>query len=185
MTLPPVENALSRADFRDVHATRLHGFALLVTHGDQDAAAHLTDVVLAAHGSRASVTQHPEREAAALRADLLRRARRLRRPPIEPDDRAAALNILNVDASAALALGALDVRARGALVAADVERFRPEDLAMILGTSTASARRAVRHARRRYMASHPGPLPGGPRPLRTRIAEIVARTLGPEEESRS
>ena len=168
-----------------MHAARLHGFALLVTCGDADAAAHLTNTVLGAHASRIAVARHPERAAAALRAELLRRARRLRRPEIAPSDRAATLRALNVDASAAEALARLGVRARAALVAADVERFSPEDIAIILDTSAASVRRTVRAARRHYIAAHPGPPPGVVGPIRAQIAEIAARALGTGEADRS
>jgi hypothetical protein len=184
-TSSPTDAATLRSAFRDVHAARLHGFALLVTCGDGEAAAHLTNAVLGAHASRIAVERHPERAAAALRAELLRRARRLRRPDVTDADRATTLRALNVDASAAEALGRLGVAPRAALVAADVERFAPEDVAMILNSSAASARRMVRAARRHYIAAHPGPPPGVVGPIRARIAEIAARALGSAEAERS
>lgn len=177
--------ATMRSAFRDVHAARLHGFALLVTGGDGAAAAHLTNAVLGAHAPRVAAEHHPERVAAALRAELLRRARRLRRPEVTRDERAATLRALNVDASAAEALARLGVPARAALVAGDVERFGPEDVAIILNTSAASARRAVRAARRQYISAHPGPPAGVVGPIRAQIAEIAVRALGSPEPERS
>ena len=93
-TSSPTDAATLRSAFRDVHAARLHGFALLVTCGDGEAAAHLTNTVLGAHASRIAVARHPERAAAALRAELAasrapppptRRSRRATgRRPFEP-----------------------------------------------------------------------------------------------------
>ena len=54
-TSSPTDAATLRSAFRDVHAARLHGFALLVTCGDGEAAAHLTNAVLGAHASRIAV----------------------------------------------------------------------------------------------------------------------------------
>ena len=59
---------LMRAAFRDLHGTRLHGFALLVTLGDRAHAARLTrGDALAAGMAQAAALRHPERAAAWLR----------------------------------------------------------------------------------------------------------------------
>lgn len=181
MTMPLGDPVEETAAVRDIHEARLHGFALLITHGDRPAAAHLANAVMEAYRSPSPTTAHPERTAAVLRADLLRRARRLRRSTIDDEERHAALGALNVDASAVEALRALGVTARAALVAADIEQFTPEDVALILNMSPAAARRAVRHARRQYIAMHPGPPPGVVGPLRTRIAKVAGRTFGAAE----
>ena len=151
MTAIEPDSELLHAAFRDVHAARLYGFALLVLHGDRPAAAYLTNVTLHDHAAQVMALRHPERAAAALRADLVRRARRIRRPSVNAEERMAALASLHVDEATTEALGALRIAARAAIVAADVERFGEEDVATILGRSAHAARRTVAAARRDYL----------------------------------
>jgi hypothetical protein len=197
MTALEPDSELLHAAFRDVHAARLYGFALLILHGDRPAAAYLTNATLHDHASRVPGLRHPERAAATLRADLLNRARRLRRPPVNGEERTAALRGLHVDDPTASAIGSLRIEARAAIVAADVERFGEEDVAMILGRSAHAARRAVAAARRSYLAAattdaarhgaadgatsllDPGtPFVGGGA-VSSRIARVATRALAP------
>jgi DNA-directed RNA polymerase specialized sigma24 family protein len=144
-----------RAAFRDLHAARLHGFALLLTLGDRDLAARLAADAIAEGLGRAATLRHPERAAAWLRSRVVRAARRRgagRR--IQDHDREATLVPLGVDAAAFRALAALRVDERAALVAAEVERLAPLDLELILGSSGPRARRRVADARERYVARY-------------------------------
>ncbi|MEA2650619.1 MAG: hypothetical protein QOI85_340, partial [Chloroflexota bacterium] len=74
----PMETSpeLVRAAFRDLHGTRLHGFALLVTLGDHARAARLAGEAIAAGTARTSELRHPERAAAWLRRRVTRNAER-------------------------------------------------------------------------------------------------------------
>jgi hypothetical protein len=161
MTAFEPDSELLHAAFRDVHAARLYGFALLVLYGDRPAAAYLTNVTLHDHAARVMALRHPERAAAALRADLVRRARRIRRPSVNAEERMAALASLHVDEATTEALGALRIEARAAIVAADVERFGEEDVATILGRSAHAARRTVAAARRDYLRASSRRRPAG------------------------
>lgn len=170
-----------RAAFRELHGPRLHGFALLVTLGDQSEAARLAADALAAGADHTAELSHPERAAAWLRRRVVREARhRTRgRAPL-PGRRRAALDELNVDAAAFAALGALDIRQRAALVAITVERLDRRDVATIVGLDGARLEQLVSRARRRVARSgaaivHDGHDDDGP--IAARIRAIVARVI--------
>jgi hypothetical protein len=166
---------LVRAAFRDLHAARLHGFALLVTLGDRPAAAGAANRALAAGAARLSDLRHPERAAAWLRARVLADARRAsrsrgRRSAVEAR---AALEIMGVDAAMLSGLAVLSVRERGAIVADWVERLDRRDVATVVGLDGARLDRLVRRARSRYaaeVADAPDALTDGPTAMRIRTA---------------
>jgi DNA-directed RNA polymerase specialized sigma24 family protein len=183
MPIPPDEELL-RAAFRQVHAARLHGFALMITLGDRSAAAQLAGEVLAEGTRRVHELRHPERAAACMRARVLRRARRGRaRGSIETpstDARLATLRPLGIGRSLFEALSGLSPIERAALVASFVERLQPADVEIILDANPATTRRIVASARARYLAASTNTvdeLPAGP--LTTRVRSIAARTFAP------
>src|SRR5690606_20820527 len=65
-----------RAAFDELHGSRLHGFALLLTLGDRARAARLAGEALAAAEPRIDALRHPERAAAWLRAHVVRSSHR-------------------------------------------------------------------------------------------------------------
>lgn len=170
---------LVRAAFRDLHGSRLHGFALLVTLGDRARAARLTGEALAAGTARTSELRHPERAAAWLRRRVTRNADRTRRPgaPRTAGEGRLALDELGADAAAFAGLSALTIRERAALVADSIERLDRGDVATIVGTDGAKLDRLIRRVRRRYTeavaeALDPDAAMNGPTALRIRaIAE--------------
>lgn len=169
------------AAFRELHGPRLHGFALLLTLGDQSAAARLAADALAAGTSRATELSHPERAAAWLRQRVVREAgRRHRAETTRPDRRRADLEELGVDDAAFAGLSALDLRERAALVVTTVERLDRRDVATIIGLDGTRLERHLRRARRRAASaasSVHGERPAGDGPLMTRIRAIARRTL--------
>lgn len=180
------ETDLLRAAFRDLHAARLHGFALLVTLGDRARAAQAAANTVAVGAGRASELRHPERAAAWLRRALLKE---LRRTPasrhLTPAERHAALRDVGAAEPAIAALERLKPTRRAALVAGIVERFALTDVATILDTDLLGAQRAVQGARREYLtAVAPGmrDLPGGAAAggaLADRVDQVAARAVGP------
>ena len=182
---PTVSGAASdeprRAAFRDLHGPRLHGFALLLTLGDQPLAARLAAQALAASATRTSELSHPERAAAWLRQHVVRGAGgRLGVADARPDRRRPALEELGVDGVALAGLSALGVRERAALVATTVERLDRRDVAQIVGMDGTRLERLVRRARRRALRA--GGVAFDDRadadgPLATRIRAIAARTM--------
>ena len=102
---------------------------------------------------QAAALRHPERAAAWLRARALRTLREQRRfrRAAAVDDRRAALTPLGVSDSVSRGLAALDLNARAALVASDIERFDPIDVETILNEAPAATRRIVAEARKRYL----------------------------------
>jgi DNA-directed RNA polymerase specialized sigma24 family protein len=172
---------LLRAAFRELHGPRLHGFALLLTLGDQSAAARLAGDALAAGTARMAELSHPERAAAWLRQRVVRQAGHLGRVAIaRPDRRRAALEELGVDDAAYAGLTALGLRERAALVATTVERLDRRDVATIIGLDGTRLERLVQRARRRAMnagASVHGERPASDGRLVTRIRAISKRTL--------
>ncbi len=187
-----VDAEVLRAAFRDVHAARLHGFALLLTLGDRGLAGDVTSQALGEGARRVRELRHPERAAAWLRAQVLGYVRRRLRA--EPDAassaaRLAAVRGMGADARVLRQLAALSITERAALVAADVEHLAEADVAMVLGSSWPAARRRVAAARARYLgatdeALWPGPdvEPGQPRQrgaLTERVLLIAARTFSP------
>jgi hypothetical protein len=143
------------AAFRNLHGPRLHGFAMLVTLGDQQAAERVAGFSLAAGAEQAAALRHPERAAAWLRARTLRALRSQRwlreSPPIEV--RRAALSPLGVGEVVFRGLASLSIDARAALVASDIERFDPIDVETILDAAPATTRHTVAEARNRYLQS--------------------------------
>ena len=171
---------LQRAAFRELHGPRLHGFALLLTLGDQPVAARLAADALAAGSARTTELSHPERAAAWLRQRVVRGAGRRRSEMSRPDRRRAALEELGVDDAAFAGLSALNLRERAALVVTTVERLDRRDLATIIGLDGARLERLVRRARRRAMsagATVHGERPASDGPLVTKIRDIARRTL--------
>ena len=158
-TLSAVPNDLREADllraaFRDLHAARLHGFALLVTLGDRARAAQAAANTMATGSQRAAELRHPERAAAWLRRAVLKE---LRRTPssrhLTPAERHAALLDVGAAEPAIAALEELTPERRAALVAGIVERFALTDVATILDTNLAGAQRAIQGAQRAYLSA--------------------------------
>jgi DNA-directed RNA polymerase specialized sigma24 family protein len=143
------------AAFRNLHGPRLHGFAMLVTLGDQQAAERVAGFSLAAGAEQAAALRHPERAAAWLRARTLRalRSRRWLRGSTPIEVRRAALAPLGVGEAVYRGLAALSIDARAALVASDIERFDPIDVETILDAAPAATRHTVARARNRYLQS--------------------------------
>jgi DNA-directed RNA polymerase specialized sigma24 family protein len=146
---------LVRAAFRDLHATRLHGFALLVTLGDRARAARLTDEALVGGAAQIGELRHPERAAAWLRKRVLRNADHFRRPggTRVAAERRLALEPLGVGPAAFAGLAALSIRERALLVADSVERLDTRDVATILGIDGPRLDRLIRRARLAYSAA--------------------------------
>jgi hypothetical protein len=149
------DDAQLAAAFRDLHGSRLHGFALLVTLGDRQLAERVAGFSLAAGASQAAALRHPERAAAWLRARTLRALhgqRPFRRSPTA-EARRAALAPLGVDEAVYRGLAALSLDARAALVASAVEQFDPIDVETIIDAAPAATRHALAQARSRYLRS--------------------------------
>lgn len=193
---PQVTPGSLREAFRDLHGSRLHGFALLVTLGDAEAAERATGKALALGEARASSLRHPERAAAWIRAQLVPALRRSRRPgPADLAARRAALGELGLQGPAFDGLAALEFEARAAFVASSIERFAPMDIETILRTGPAATRRAIERARQRYL-SVVASLPAGPPTLPDagtnregelgrRIRTVAERALGAASSSES
>jgi hypothetical protein len=175
------------AAFRDMHGPRLHGFAKLITLGDERAAERAAGRALEAGAERAAALRHPERAAAWLRARTLHELNRWLRGgrSIPASTRRQALAALGVDDGVYEALAPMPVRARAALVASAIERFEPIDIETILDAGPAATRRAVANARDRYLRSvrsEPGqtaeeraPNPDGE--LARRVMAVVSRAM--------
>ena len=170
-----------RAAFRDLHGTRLYGFALLVTLGDRARAARLTSDALAAGTARTEELRHPERAAAWLRRQVMRHAGR---GPSSVDRSAAApglaLEEMGVDAPVFAGLSVLTTRERGALVADSVEGLDQGDVATVVGVDGARLDRLLGKARDRYAVAVADALDeGSPHegPRVARIRAIAARAL--------
>lgn len=170
-----------RAAFRELHGPRLHGFALLLTLGDQAVAARLAADALAAGAIRTTELSHPERAAAWLRQRIVREAGRWRRAEMtRPDRRRAALEELGVDDAAFAGLSSLGVRERAVLVATMVERLDRRDVATVVGVDGTRLERLMRRARKRATSAGAAILddqPGDEGPLASRIRAIAAQTM--------
>jgi DNA-directed RNA polymerase specialized sigma24 family protein len=163
------EEGLLRAAFRDAHGARLHGFALLVTLGDENLASALAADALAAGTRHAAALRHPERAAAWMRRRILRGTpSSSRRGSPAEQERRTALAALGVDAATYDVLAGFSVQQRAALVAGLVEGFSPLDLELVLGSNASSVRRRVSETRRSFMA---------------RRAAAADRTLAPDASS--
>lgn len=166
------EDAWERAAFHELHGRTLHGFALLMMLGETAAASRCAGESIAFGMSRLDELRHPERAAAWLRRDVLRRLpRRDDRPAA---DRLPDLDVLGVDASVLAGLAALTRTQRAALVAADVERLGSRDVATVAGRSGARLDRLLTAARRRYLEAYRTESP--PRAIGGSIADHVATT---------
>jgi hypothetical protein len=178
--------------FHDLHGSRLHGFALLVTLGDARRAELAAGEALAAGSEQASALRHPERAAAWLRARALRALRHGgRHPTMSEAARRAALASLGVDAAAYEGLAALSIEARAALVASGIERFETIDVETILGAGPSRTRRMIGEARAGYVAvvsKLPGGQSGSPAAypagqVATRVRSVAARAMTAEAAS--
>jgi len=170
-----------RDAFRDLHATRLHAFALLITLGDGRAAARLATDALAAGAANAADLRHPERAAAWLRMRVVRKAGdRHRSTELEASARLDTLSELDVDQLTLAGLAALRPRERAALVATMVERLDLRDVATIVGRNGAQLDAMLRRARRAYAARHAEESAGAeppPGPIIDRIRDVAARAM--------
>lgn len=184
MTLAePEERAareMVRAAFRELHGPRLHGFALLLSLGDRPSAARLAADALGDGAERAGELRHPERAAAWLRARVVRAARGWA-PPADRRARAEPGELLvqmGVDSLVLRGLAALGVRERAAIIAGEIERLDPLDVAAVIEASPSRARRIAMDARRHYLrAATPARRPETPGPLATRILEAGHRAI--------
>lgn len=170
-----------RDAFRDLHGTRLHAFALLVTLGDGARAARLAAQALESGAAAAADLRHPERAAAWLRARVVREDRRRRRSPVRTASaRLAALSGLDVDQQTFAALSSLRHLERAALVAAVIERLDIRDVATIVGRGGGRLDALLRDARRRYLAGYAGdstelgPASG---PITKTIRDVATRAM--------
>lgn len=177
MPTPPDDDLL-RTAFRDVHATRLNGFTLLVALGDRRRAAATAGQAIAEGTQRVHDLRHPERAAAWLRAKVLqslRRGKRIEAPSLD------ALRTLGVNEPLLAGLSGLSLMQRAAIVAASVECFAEADVETILDATPIGARRMVATARTRYLAAFAiadrATLGSGP--LTDRVLMVAARGLVP------
>jgi len=165
------DDAWERSAFHELHGRSLNGFALLLTMESAAVAAHRAGESIDAGMARLDELRHPERAAAWLRADLLARSRRRVASQPRPNGDLAALG---VDAGVLAGLAALTPRERAALIAADIERLDPRDVATIAGRSGARLDRLLVGARRRYLVRY---LATGPeQTIRGTISDHVAAT---------
>lgn len=141
-----------RAAFRDAHGARLHGFALILTLGDEQLAATLAADALDAGVRHADALRHPERAAAWLRGRVLRKAPpHARRAGPDQEERRTALAALGVDEASYDILQRFSVQQRATLVAGEIEGLAPLDLELVLGSSASSVRRGVSDIRRLFL----------------------------------
>lgn len=175
----PAAPQLLQSAFRDLHGSRLHAFALLLTLGDRQRAATLASEAIAAGGDHLPELRHPERAAAWLRAHVTRAAGSNDRPHAV-EERLSALGDLHVGPAALAGLSGLNRLERAGLIATAIERLDRRDVAVIVGRDGERLDRLLRGARRRYLAgatATPDALDGPPGPISERIAETAARTL--------
>ena len=123
----------SVSTMRERHGRQLQGFALLLTLGDKPAAAQLAADALEAGAVRAHQLQHLGREAAWLRHSVVRAATRRRVDPNRDEpSRRAALTALGVNDEAHVALSALSMFERAAVVASAVEGLDEPDVGTVV-----------------------------------------------------
>jgi DNA-directed RNA polymerase specialized sigma24 family protein len=181
-----VDDSKLAAAFRSLHGPRLHGFAILVSLGEAALAEKVSSAALTAGANQADSLRHPERAAAWLRARLLRALHQgnSRGASTATDARKSALAPMGVDDTVYEGLAVLGLEARAALVASAVERFEEIDIATILGSSPAAARKVIARARDRYLktieaqpagASTPTTGPAGD--IATRVHDVAARAM--------
>jgi hypothetical protein len=166
-----------------MHASRLHGFALLLTIGDEARAAGAAAAAMRAGAKRAEELRHPERAAGWLRHQVINELRRTwPAVVVTPIEWHAALRRMRASDVLISALEGMTVERRAALVAGTIEGMDLADVATILDTDLVRAGRAVEGSRREYLetaARMALPAEGAaPGPLAERIREITARTIG-------
>ncbi|MEO5986048.1 MAG: hypothetical protein ABIW50_03625 [Candidatus Limnocylindria bacterium] len=171
-----------RDAFRELHGTRLHGFALLLTLGDRAAAARLAAEALAEGVGRVGELRHPVRGAAWLRAHVVRASRvNDRRRAVPAGQSEVTLTPLGVDRAVLAGLSRVDHLGRAALIAGLVERFDRGDVATIVGRDGARLDRLLRKARESYAAGHMALAPNHevptPGPMVERIRDVTRRAL--------
>ncbi|HEX7172710.1 MAG TPA: hypothetical protein VF365_08900 [Candidatus Limnocylindria bacterium] len=175
----PAAAQVLHAAFRDLHGSRLHAYALLLTLGDRQRAAQLAADAIAAGADHLPELRHPERAAAWLRARVTRAAGSDDRP-LAVAERLASLAELNVGSAALAGLSALSRRERAGLIATSIERLDRRDVAVIVGRDGDRLDAILRRAGRRYLdgaTATPDALDGPPGPIGQRIAASAARTL--------
>jgi len=164
-----------------VHGARLNGFALLVTLGDRAQASRAAGGALASGAQQAGALRHPERAAAWLRREVMRRIGPVR--PLAASDeveRRAALGLIGCRDAAVDGLAALSRVERGAYVAHAVEGFSGIDVEMICQRSAAATRHTLARARDRYLAASmretaaSDPADG---PLRRRVRDAASHVM--------
>ena len=141
---------VQRAAFRELHGARLHGFALLLVLGDRAAATQLAAEAIDAGARDVATHRHPERAAAWLRARVGAHAASIREAP--RDRRPSTIDDLSVGGATFAGLAAVGRRERAALIAADLERLDPADVATIVGRSGPRLEHLLRRARARFLA---------------------------------
>ncbi len=173
-----------QAAFRDLHGSRLHGFALLVALGDRRMASAATANALSAASPRLAELRHPERAAAWLRNHVVQDVRAAGRTPVPEAERRAALRGLGVAEPAFDGLAALSTLERAALVSASVERLDALDVERVVGRTQADTSRLLERARKGYLAAamaregSPRTDPNAPADLAARVEAVAARTMG-------
>lgn len=172
---------IERAAFRELHADRLYGFALLLTLGDRALAARLATDALTAGSAQLDRLRHPERAATWLRSCVVRGARRPTGAGPRVDVRMRSLSALGADGAVVTGLGALRRVDRAAFIAYNIERLDWRDVAGIIDRDGQKLERMLERARRMYVDAHArashGSAPGGG-PLADRIRDITARAMG-------
>lgn len=180
-----VDDSTLAEAFRSVHGPRLHGFAILVSLGAPGLATRVAGAALSAGAGQADTLRHPERAAAWLRARLLRDLHQggVRDESTPTVMRKSALAPMGVDDAVYEGLAVLGLEGRAALVASAVERFEEIDIATILGSSPAAARKVIARARDRYLKTveaqpAASSTPTGPAgDIATRVHDVAARAM--------
>jgi DNA-directed RNA polymerase specialized sigma24 family protein len=174
---------MPRAAFRNLHGSRLYGFALVLAMGERQWAAQAAAHALAEAEQRLPELRHPERAAAWLRRRVVKQLERPSLPAsLSSAERFRALSELSVGHATKLGLDALSVPERAALVASDVERFSPVDVEHILGRRPAAARRLLHSARDRFLAAVADEVPDAneePGPIARQVEWVAAQAVSP------
>ena len=165
----------------DAHAARLHGFALLLTVGDEPRAAAAAIAALEAGAERAE-SQNSDQAAAWLRREVIGELRRTwPTPQLQPEERHAALHRMGVADPLISSLEGMSAERRAALVVSTVEGMAMADVANTLDTDLGDAYRVVEAARLDYLTTALQVTAPGraetPGPLARRISEIQARAI--------
>jgi hypothetical protein len=175
----PSDRDWVRAAFHELHGRSLHGFALLLTLGDQRRAARWSGMAIASGMARVDELRHPERAAAWLRARVVRVARKRASP--RPDPSPVALEGLGASPAVVAGLRALDLTERAAFIGAFIEHLDQRDVAVIVGRDGGRLHDLLTSARRRYLEAYLRAAPEDPPfagPLTDRLHEIGRQTIG-------